>query len=279
MYFKELIDYHKPTLVVLMETKCGRDEADQIMAKFNYLHNIKVDSQGVARGIYIIWNDQVTVQPVVITQQEIYLFVKVNNFNFSLTAMYARPYNEFKHALRYNFRSLYQVYDGHWLTFGDFNVITAVNEKFGGSKPSSKRIHEFNCLLNDCNLLDLGFNGPKYTWSNCRKNDLILEKLDRFMANPSWIAHFPNSIVTHLPRTTFDHCPIMINLNLNQIQRTKFFKLESMWLNHPMFDSLVDLNWPNSSLNYLASINQTIAAIFTWNQNTFGNILKKKKDS
>lgn len=168
--------------------------------------------------------------------------------------MYARPYDEFKHALRYNFRAFFHVYDGPWLTFGDYNEIITTKEKFGGKKHSSKRMHDFNCLLNDCNLLDLGFNGPKYTWSNYRKSNLNLERLDRFLANPSWIAHFPNNIVTHLPRTTSDYCPIMINLNPNQTRRTKSFKLESMWLNHPMFDSIIDLNWPNSSLNYSTSI-------------------------
>lgn len=83
MHFMELIDYHKLALVILTEMKCGGEEADDIMAKFNYPHHIKIDSQGTAGGIYIIWNDQISVQPVVITQQEIYLFVKVHNFFFS----------------------------------------------------------------------------------------------------------------------------------------------------------------------------------------------------
>lgn len=68
------------------------------MAKFNNSHSIKVDAQGTAGGIYIIWNDQVSIQPVVITQQEIYLFVKAHNFYFFLNVVYARPYPEFKHA-------------------------------------------------------------------------------------------------------------------------------------------------------------------------------------
>lgn len=138
MHFKELLNYHKPALVVLTKTKCGGDEADEIVAKFQYPHSIKVDSQGALGGIYIIWNDQVSVQPVAITQQEIYLFIKVHNSYFYHSVVYARPYTEFKHALSHNFRAFNHIYKGHWLTFGDYKEITNDSEKFGGKKQTRK---------------------------------------------------------------------------------------------------------------------------------------------
>lgn len=58
----------------------------------------------------------------------------INNFSF-FSNVYAHPYNEFKLAFRYNFRSFCQVYDGPWMTFGDFNDITTAKETFGGNKP------------------------------------------------------------------------------------------------------------------------------------------------
>lgn len=57
MHFKELLAYHKPAIVVLIETKLGGEEADSIMTSFNYPHCAKVDADGAAGGIYIIWND------------------------------------------------------------------------------------------------------------------------------------------------------------------------------------------------------------------------------
>lgn len=168
-----------------------------------------------------------------------YLFVKVNNFSFFLTTVYARPYLEYKHALRCNFNSFYQVYNGPWLTFGDFNDITSANEKFGGKKVNLKCMHDFNCLINDCNLIDLGFTRPRFTWSNCRKDNIILERLDHFTANPLWLTNFPKTIVTHLPWTYSDHYLLILNLNPNHVSSIKSFKLEAMWLNLPSFDSLV----------------------------------------
>ena len=55
----------------------------------------------------------------------------------------------------------------------------------GGNRPSNSRIQEFRNCLNACNMIDLGFSGPKYTWRNCHDmNSLIMERLDRVLANP-----------------------------------------------------------------------------------------------
>lgn len=91
--------------------------------------------------------------------------------------------------LEKNFDSFCKVYDGPWLTLGDFNYIVSEKEKFGGNKPNVNRMHDFNKMI-DSKLLDLGFTRPKFTWSNCRKKNLILERLDRCMANSSWLNIF-----------------------------------------------------------------------------------------
>ena len=65
-------------------------------------------------------------------------------------------------------------------------------------------------------MIDLGFSGPKFTWSNKRGiDDLIQCRLDRCWANPEWKAHFAEANVTHLARANFDHCPLLLNLNLS----------------------------------------------------------------
>lgn len=127
------------------------------MSYFNYTtHSAKVDVVENAGGIHIVLNNNIEVQPVALTQKEIYLFVKVNNLYFFTTIIYSRPYSIFKHALRTKFESFCGVYDGLWLTLGDFNDIAFENEKFGGNKPNFNRMHEFNKMINDSKLLNLG---------------------------------------------------------------------------------------------------------------------------
>lgn len=63
---------------------------------------------------------------------------------------------------------------------GNFNDIASPNEKFGGRPPNLSRIATFNKNLDYYNLIDLGFKGPKFTWTNNRRNlNLVMERLDR----------------------------------------------------------------------------------------------------
>lgn len=81
-----------------------------------------------------------------------------------------------------------------WTVLGDFNDIIDDSEKF----------HRMSAFR-DCQLLDLGFYGQKFTWTNKRKKTPILERLDRGLANADWIHLFPNSRLTSLPRLTSNH--------------------------------------------------------------------------
>lgn len=91
-HFHELLNYHKPSFVVLTETKGKGEEVDLIMTQFNFPHSAKVDAKGLSGEIYILWSDQANIQPVALTPQEVYLFIKVpiSPFSFDLTAVYSK---------------------------------------------------------------------------------------------------------------------------------------------------------------------------------------------
>jgi hypothetical protein len=45
----------------------------------------------------------------------------------------------------------------------------------------------FQQTLEFCELSDLGFNGPRFTWTNCREeSDFTKVRLDRGVANLAW---------------------------------------------------------------------------------------------
>lgn len=49
---------------------------------------------------------------------------------------------------------------------GDFNAISDVSEKVGGRPPKIQDLESFNAMINDCGIIDCGYEGSKYTWSN-----------------------------------------------------------------------------------------------------------------
>ena len=56
----------------------------------------------------------------------------------------------------------------------------------GGRTVSINRSLLFKECLDKCNMVDMGFNGPKFTWTNRKEiSSLIQERIDRFFMNPN----------------------------------------------------------------------------------------------
>ena len=83
----------------------------------------------------------------------------------------------------------------------DFNEVLSVEEKFGGKAVDLRRALRFQDCLNYCRMIDLGFFGSKFTWSNNQPlTHLIQERIDRVFVNPAWNELYPEACVKHLER-------------------------------------------------------------------------------
>lgn len=86
-------------------------------------------------------------------------------------------------------------------------------------------------LVLDCfnyrNLIDLGFTGSKYPWTNKRRiGDTILERQDRIVANYAWLDLYPEEHVHYLPRTHSDHSPLYYPLTTPFIKKVIYLDLK-----------------------------------------------------
>lgn len=100
-----------------------------------------------------------------------------------------------------------------WEVGGDFNEILSSEEKIGGDPRAAHLIDSFRSALIDCSLMDMGFVGEKFTWSNNRTApDTVRCRLDRVCSNPIWAEHFPDSVVEHLKFPGSDHVPILFRV-------------------------------------------------------------------
>ena len=72
-------------------------------------------------------------------------------------------------------------------------------------------MEEFGAALEECNLIDLGFCGYKFTWNNKRPGAAnTRERLDRAVANKEWCDMFPASCVSHIFSHASDHMPLIL---------------------------------------------------------------------
>lgn len=77
---------------------------------------------------------------------------------------------------------------------GDFNEPLVKEDKFKGRGVNVNRSLAFKECLDSCNMVDMGFSGLRYTWTNKRDlNNLILERIDRFFMNLNWCLLYPNA--------------------------------------------------------------------------------------
>ena len=52
-----------------------------------------------------------------------------------------------------------------WIIAGDFNKPLAGDDKFGGRLVSINKALMFKDCLDKCDVVDMGFNGLRYTWT------------------------------------------------------------------------------------------------------------------
>ena len=214
------------------------------------------------------------------TKKEIHATIKVCNSDITwlISSVYTSPCLVERKILQSNLSQVALLHNLPWLLLGDFNEILCGNDKLRGRQMNLNRALEFKAYLDDCNFLDLGFSGPKYTWSNLRQvTDLILECINRCFANPTWRVLFPEAMVTHLPRVFSDHCPVLLELSRPPPTTTeKPFRFHAMWIHHSNFPDVVRKAWESDPNLHLA-IRNFVDRAKQWNRSVFGNIFLGRK--
>ena len=166
-----------------------------------------------------------------------------------------------------------------WIMMGDFNEVLMGSKKFKGRPVNIRRALKFQDCLDACGMIDMGFSGAKYIWSNLRCiTDLIQKRLDRSFYNAAWKLLYPEAIVKHLVRVNFDHCPILIKLEESiTLNLPRPFRFQPIWLSHPNFPNVVRGAWSNTKrLN--DAITSFTASAKVWNKEVFGNIFARKRN-
>ena len=70
----------------------------------------------------------------------------------------------------------------------------------------------FQTALEECHLGDLGFTGPRFTWSNKRQDDMYTqERLDRVVGNNGWCELHKSAEVEVLAARASDHNSILVS--------------------------------------------------------------------
>lgn len=132
---------------------------------------------------------------------------------------------------------------GPWLSVGDYNEIMDLTEKWGNAGRREGQMEKFHDTLEECQLSDLGFIGPKFTWSNTKEDGgFTKERLDCAIANHEWYGMFQEVDVHILAARSSNHVPIMVSFDrFSDERRTpKYgFNFEAKWLEDEEYHQLL----------------------------------------
>ncbi|KAL9671942.1 hypothetical protein QQ045_009516 [Rhodiola kirilowii] len=277
---KEVIRSSNPSVVGLIETKCGKRHCEIIRVQLGFDCCFVVPVRGRSGGLALFWKNIMDVS--VISYSGFHIDFLLNHKGSAhVTLFYGNPKTSLRHKSWELIRRLRSIINLPWCVVGDFNEISRFSESTSSNLSRRGYMERFRQVLSDCGLMDLEYEGSKFTYSNKRQGlDEIQCRLDRAVGNDLWVHNYPNSIIQHLVSHHSDHCPLLLNIDEGEIVQERPFRFESMWMRDAGLVEIVNNSW-NFSGNMHDKLSQLSQQLKAWNKKSFGKVgyhLKRLKE-
>jgi hypothetical protein len=130
-----------------------------------------------------------------------------------------------------------------WILLVDFNLIQSPDDR---NKPggSVSDMSLFNDLIQHLDLIDIPFEGRRFTWSNMQTEPL-LEKMHWVFISSPWSLSFPGTKVIPLSKPISDHIPYVVVVD-TFIPKSRIFRFENFWASLSGFEETIKLHWNNN---------------------------------
>ena len=278
---RDHIQKNSPSILALVETRISGPRARLICNSIGFRRNVRVEAHGFQGGIWVLWNEEDLDLDVIQTHaQYVTLGVKLQNqIGWFVTIVYASPHLLNRELLWLDLQHFAENCQLPWLLAGDFNETINLEERNHGGPDMQRRCDRFKYWIENNGLLDLGYSGPKFTWSRGLSLGTRKEaRLDRALCNAQWRLKFQEGAVRHLIRIGSDHSPLLIATGgfVKTAARKPPFRFLAAWLSHSHFEQLVHENW--SPIAPLSRKLQHLASnLERWNRDVFGNLFFRKR--
>jgi len=240
-------------MVFLQETKSTNTALEKILNKaWSGSRSVSVDVVGASGGLSIVWNPQILLlQDFHATHH----FIKAT-FHLTGTDIHGLLTNTyFPQDLHHKLEVLDTLTDLNysrqfplWISGGDFNIITHLEEKKGGHMKLEDDNTGFKDIIRSNQLIDIQTSNGTYTWTNKRRGvHNIASRLDRFLISDNAIHLGGDFHASILPQGGSDHWPIMLQWTRPGKHCNWPFRYEAFWSSHPNFKEVVQEAWKSFS--------------------------------
>ncbi|GJW04159.1 RNA-directed DNA polymerase, eukaryota, reverse transcriptase zinc-binding domain protein, partial [Tanacetum coccineum] len=246
---------------------------------------VECPSNGRSGGLVSIWDPNV--------------FSKINELQFEnflieegnwiashthcfMINVYAPQEDRKKETLWNKILEFMNINQGHYIIFGDFNVVRYASERIGTVfNPSSANV--FNQFIRDAHLWDIPLGGHLFTRIN--KHGDKLSKLDRFLTSDSFAPLLQKYSAHVLDCHISDHRPILLTPLSVDFGPTPF-KIFNSWLLDKNLQTTITEFWdnfaPENCTNPIVSFKNKMKAlkivIKDWSSNRKDAQTREKED-
>lgn len=201
------MDFINQRLLLFSSRVISKDVADGVCKRLGRENWFRVEAEGFSGGIWILWNGTtVDLRIVHAHKQFVHLLVAPGSLKgWQFTIVYASPKPKERGDLWEELGSLRVT--SPWCVAGDCNSVLISEERCLEGRSSTN----FQEWVRRRGMIDLEFNGPRYTWSHGNDaNQRKSARLDRALGDGDWQSLFPEATVIHCPHAYSDHCPILL---------------------------------------------------------------------
>jgi exonuclease III len=151
-----------------------------------------VEGHQMAGGILTLWNSQV--MSLIVAEATKHTFsinmqIIGNTEMMLCTNVYGPQMLEEKRRMLLDLKYLKGRSNNlHWILAGDFNIITSLAEKKGGTGRVDRDAEEFSTFIDTTKMVDIRTNNGHFAWNNKRINQhQVATRLDEFLVLESII--------------------------------------------------------------------------------------------
>lgn len=274
-YLKYLLSKFKPELLILLEPMVDGSQLDKFKRD---IHFDEAQHGGNKNNkIWVLRRTSFTIEEMQWEEQYVSCKITLGDKLFWYSFVYAKCKRDERQVLWDNLVARADVINVPWMVGRDFNTIAHPEEKHGKQKADEKAIMDFNNFQMRAGLSDAGFSGNQYTWTNNRQgDDIILERLDRFLIKGSFVADYGFPKITHLARNS----PFMCESTNNMKSPSRFHYMR-IWQTHPGLREVIKEHWQGRlhihPLKIFAlKLRHLRQVLRKWNWEIFGDLNRKK---
>ena len=149
---------------------------ERLRCQLKFENKFIAQSRNKGGGLCLFWKKEVKLRVYSFSHSHIDAIVNEHQpDSWRFTGFYGAPETHKREALWNLLRRLNVQFKLPWCCMGDFNELVRIEEKHGRHNRLERQMQLFRDVLDECGFVDLGFAGPKFTWTNNRPRDMTWE--------------------------------------------------------------------------------------------------------